>query len=337
MGAAISLPFISFFALPALTSYGTSVNLLFFTLNWYILLLTHPPLSVEIIGISVVQLLCYILPALLFLLFDTGLPSIATAIKTQGDIALAGRLGRKRVAKIAAWSVLNVALGVALQLALELLLTKVLRMRTALSLSKRMPMPWTIAQQALILVLVRGILQYYIHRFVLHNPNVFLSKYHVAWQHAIPAPFSICASYDSPPCYLLHHWVPLFVPAIAMRAHILPVLFALAITSLETLVTYSGYSILPSGILLPGMAKRVDNHFLVQGQGNYAAFGALDWCHGTSVGRDLVDDMKAEWEKHDGDAKIQMAGEKAGNLVDGIGDKVRARANAGRKKASGRS
>jgi hypothetical protein len=157
MGAAISLPFLSFFALPALTSYGTSVNLLFFTLNWYILLLTNPPLSVEIIGIGVVQLLCFLIPALLFLTFDTGLPSLAGAIKTQGNIALAGRSGSRRVGKVVAWSIFNVVLGVALQAGLELLLTKVLRMRTTLSLSKSMPMPWSIAKQVVVLLLARGV------------------------------------------------------------------------------------------------------------------------------------------------------------------------------------
>jgi hypothetical protein len=132
--------------------------------------------------------------------------------------------------------------------------------------------------------------------------------------------------------------VPLFVPAIALRAHILPVLFALSLASLETLITYSGYSILPSGILLPGMAKRIDNHFLVQGQGNFAAFGALDWCHGTSVGRDVVDDMRVEWDKHDGDGKLLDASDRAGNLLDGIGDKVRTKAASGRRrKGSARS
>lgn len=157
MGAAVSIPFLSFFALPALTSYGTSVNLLFFTLNWYILLLTHPPLSVEVIGIGVIQLLCYVVPGLLFLLFDTAFPSLSGAVKTHGDVALPGRYGRRRVAKMAAWSILNVALGVALQAGLELLLTKVLRVRTSLNLSKTMPMPWSIAKQVVFLLMSRGV------------------------------------------------------------------------------------------------------------------------------------------------------------------------------------
>jgi hypothetical protein len=157
MGAAISIPLFSYFALPALNSYGTSANLLFFTLNWYILLLTHPPLQVEIIGIAAVQILLYLLPAILFLLFDTGLPSLAAQIKAQGDLALPGRSGRKKVAKIAGWSIFNLLMGIALQLGLELLLTKVLHVRSALSLSKTMPLPWTIAKQVGTLILLRGV------------------------------------------------------------------------------------------------------------------------------------------------------------------------------------
>jgi hypothetical protein len=160
MGAAISLPLLSFFALPAFTSYGTSMNLLFFTLNWYILLLTHPPLQVEIIGISLVQFLLYLLPGLLFLGLDAGVPSLAAAVKTQGDLSLpirGGKGARKRVAKIVGWSIFNVALGVALLGGLETLLTKVLLTRHALSLSKTMPMPYAILKSVALLLAIRGV------------------------------------------------------------------------------------------------------------------------------------------------------------------------------------
>jgi hypothetical protein len=159
MGAAISLPLLSFFALPAFTSYGTSMNLLFFTLNWYILLLTHPPLQVEIIGISLVQLLLYVLPGLLFLGLDAGVPSLASAVKSQGDLGLPvrGRGARNRVAKIVGWSIFNIALGVALLGGLETLLTKIFLTGHALSLSKTMPMPYAILKSVALLLAVRGV------------------------------------------------------------------------------------------------------------------------------------------------------------------------------------
>jgi hypothetical protein len=115
-----------------------------------------------------------------------------------------------------------------------------------------------------------------------------------------------------------------------MRVHILPFLFTLSIVSIEELMTYSGYSIMPSGILLPGMARRNDHHFLSKGDGNFATFGAIDWVSGTSVGGDVVEDMKAEWEKHGGDQKLIDAGDSAGNFVDSMGEKLKRK--GGRKK-----
>ncbi|QDS72566.1 hypothetical protein FKW77_000760 [Venturia effusa] len=339
MGAAISLPLLSFFALPAFTSYGTSMNLLFFTLNWYILLLTHPPLQVEIIGIAVVKFLLYLLPGLLFLGLDAGVPSLASAVKTQGDFSLpvrGGRGAKNRVAKIVGWSVFNVALGIALLGSLETFLTKVLLMRHALSLSKTMPMPYAILKSVALLLAIRGTLQYPLHRYILHSPRSPFTKLHMAWQHALPVPFTLAASYDHPICYLIHHWVPLYVPAIALRVHILPFLLALSIATLADTISYSGYStaLLPSGVILPGMAHRVEGHFLSKGEGNFSSFGLVDWVSGTSVGTDFIDDMKAEWDKRDGSGKLLEAGDNARNLIDGVGDKMRAKdgMRKGRKK-----
>lgn len=87
--------------------------------------------------------------------------------------------------------------------------------------------------------------------------------------------------------------------------------------------------------MLPGMARRIDNHFLSKGQGNFAAFGALDWISGTSVGGDLIDDMKAEWDKRDGDEKVGEAADGVQGFVDGMGDKLKK--GGRRRKASGKS
>src|SRR4051794_7626032 len=112
-------------------------------------------------------------------------------------------------------------------------------------------------------------LQYVIHRFVLHNPSIPISKLHIKWQHSIAAPFAIVAAYDHPLAYLLHHWVPLYAPAMLFRMHLLPFLAVLMIVSAEELLIYSGYSVLPSMIMVKGMARRVDNHFLSSGKGNF--------------------------------------------------------------------
>ena len=339
MGSLVSIPLLSYFALPAFTSYSTSFNLVFFAINWYILLLTHPPLHVELIGIALVRALFYLLPSLVFVAFDALLPTVAVALKAQGNIALPVRHNRKQQAKIAFWAMFNVVLGIALQAGLELLLTRVLHWRSSLSLSKSLPTPYYFAKSVLLIFVSRGVLQYTIHRFILHNTHnpttQPFARMHITWQHSIPAPYALIATYDHPVAYLIHHFLPLYIPAWTLRTHLLPFLFTLAIVSLEECMTYSGYMYLPSTVMLPGMARRVDNHFLAKGQGNFAAFGMVDWVSGTSVGGDVIDDMKAEWDKRNGDEKVVEVVDGAQNFVDGVNDKLKK--GGKRRKASGKS
>jgi hypothetical protein len=71
----------------------------------------------------------------------------------------------------------------------------------------------------------------------------------------------------------------------------------LSIITLEETLTFSGYSVIP-GIMLGGIARRQDLHCEAHGRGNFAPLGVMDWLHGTSIGADVVDDMKDEAEKH---------------------------------------
>src|SRR5256885_5777798 len=127
--ALLSLPALSFLLIPTMTSYSTSLNLLFFYITWSTLVLSHPPLRVEIVATLMVRILFYIGPSLTFLAFDTLLPSASASLKALGPSGLPLSPGRNayargrvlRLAKIVAWSVLNTLLGVTLQSATELL------------------------------------------------------------------------------------------------------------------------------------------------------------------------------------------------------------------------
>jgi len=79
--------------------------------------------------------------------------------------------------------------------------------------------------------------------------------------------------------------------------HLLTYLLLLASVSLEETLTLSGYSNIP-GIMLGGFARRQDLHSESRGRGNFAPWGLMDWIHGTSIGGDVVEDMKDEAEKH---------------------------------------
>jgi hypothetical protein len=111
--------------------------------------------------------------------------------------------------------------------------------------------------------------------------------------------------------------------------HILTYLVLIVLFSLEETFVYSGYSILPSTIMLRGMARRTDTHMMSEGEGNFGPFGVLDWVHDTTIGKDVVEDLKAEMEKHHVD-------EKASNAIDGAGEAASGFASKLRGKASGK-
>ena len=144
----------------------------------------------------------------------------------------------------------------------------------------------------------RQVFQYYIHRFILHasSPNI-LSKAHNSYFHSITAPYSFAAHYDNPASYLLFRFVPVYLPSIIFRTHLLTYLLLLSIITLEETLTMSGYTTIP-GIILGGFARRQDLHSEGRGKGNFAPWGLLDWVHGTSIGPDVVEDMTDEAEKH---------------------------------------
>jgi len=146
---------------------------------------------------------------------------------------------------------------------------------------------------------------------------------HQRWHHSIRAPYSFVANYDHPIAWILGHWIPTHLPAILFRFHVLTFYLMLAIISLEEWTTYSGYSVLPSTIILNGMARRQDAHMLSEGKGNFAPWGVLDWIHGTTVGADVVDDVKNEMEKHDMQEKAGDAMDMAGSKLNSMGAKMK--------------
>ena len=156
MGALFSVPMLSFLLIPTMSSYSTSLNLLFFYLTWTTLVLSHPPLRVELVGIAAVRLIFFLLPSLLFFLFDTAIPSAAAVIKVQGEDGLPGgrkkKVGRKQI-KVAAWAGFNVVLGIVVQGLIEHLLTRVLGVKSALRVSTKLPLPLGIVKD-----LARGFL-----------------------------------------------------------------------------------------------------------------------------------------------------------------------------------
>lgn len=152
MDALLSLPMLSFLLIPTMSSYSTSLNLLFFYITWSTLVLSNPPLRVEIVGSLAVRILFYVLPSTFFFLFDSLLPSAAVGLKAQGESGLPMRKGiRRRELKILGWSFFNLLCSVIVQSLVEVLFTRILKIRSALKVTTTLPMPWSIFKD-----LVRG-------------------------------------------------------------------------------------------------------------------------------------------------------------------------------------
>lgn len=70
------------------------------------------------------------------------------------------------------------------------------------------------------------------------------------------------------------------------------------------------------------MARRADNHLLSGGKGNFGSWGVLDWVHGTTVGKDVVDDVRKECDKHDVQRRASGLGDAAGGMLEGARDRL---------------
>lgn len=338
MDAIFSIPVLSLFLVPVLSSYTTSLNLIFFYMTWTTLVWSHPPLRVELFGTAAVRIMFYALPSLLFFLFDILTPSAAVVIKAQGESGLPGGKRRRNIRakelKVAGWALFNLCLGVAAQAAIESLLVRGFGLRSALKVSSTLPLPWetvkdmargllgrevSVVHRSAAVHHLRGaliannslcsqILTYVLHRYVLHSTSSFFAKYHRRWYHNLRAPFPLTAHYDHPLAYIVSKFIPTYAPAMLFRFHMLTYLLYLSAISIEETFAYSGYTVMPTSFFLGGIARRTDLHLIEDGEGNFGPWGVLDWLCGTTVGdRDVEDDVMDEMDEYEIEDKVRRA------------------------------
>lgn len=86
----------------------------------------------------------------------------------------------------------------------------------------------------------------------------------------------------------------------------------LAIVSLEETFAYSGYNVLPSGLILGGIARRQERHLMSEGKGNYSCLGICDFVVGTNLPADVLDDVREEAESNHAQERVKGRAKKAG-------------------------
>ncbi|CAN8102057.1 unnamed protein product [Discula destructiva] len=175
MDILLSIPILSFF-FSSTTSLSTSLNLLFFYLTWSTLVLSHGPLKIQLLATLAIRLGVFLLPALLFLLFDILLPSLAVSIK-HGDNpskALPPRNARV-LARTLGLALLNILLETALEAGASFGLTTLLG-HPPFKTSTTLPLPFAIIKQLGWLYAAREVLAYAIHRALLHSQRPSLPR-----------------------------------------------------------------------------------------------------------------------------------------------------------------
>ncbi|KAL4809531.1 hypothetical protein BDV18DRAFT_157286 [Aspergillus unguis] len=280
-----------FFVLPTASSYSTRINVLFFYMTWTTLVMSHTAIRVELFGTLLARFVFYILPSLVFFLFDIGAPGTAVSFKERGESALP--TGTKRYKKpikelkIAGWSLGNLFLGIFVQMAIEFFLIKTPGLKPAVKMSLSVPMPWDMAKWLFFGFLLREILIYTIHRFILHSRNSALSlivNWHRNWYHKLSAPFPLTAHYDHPAVYLLGNFVPMYLPVLLFRFHMITFLVYTVLISIEETFIFSGYYTMPS-FLLSTAARRTESHAVNSGK-YFGRWAVIDLVAGTGGSND---------------------------------------------------
>lgn len=116
--------------------------------------MSYSPLELELFGPLLLRTALFILPSLLFLAVDLGVPSLAMELKAQGERGLPQRQrrGAKKIRHVLLWSCVNILLAVGLQAGIEFLVTDVFRMRSLLVIKgsrwslNHLPNPWKLAK-----------------------------------------------------------------------------------------------------------------------------------------------------------------------------------------------
>ncbi|KAI1126243.1 sterol desaturase family [Nemania abortiva] len=331
MDVLLSLPIVSYFAAPMLTSWSTSLNLLFFYMTWTTLVLSHSPLKIELVGTLAAHIVFWLVPSLFFLLFDTLVPSLAESVKLYGPASIPRR-NTSSLARQALLAVLNLALFSALQAAISVAATSLLH-RPLFKTSTTLPLPWQIIKHIITLYTAREVLTYYIHRHVLHSRGA-IARLHAQYAHSRKAaPYSLMLYADHPLPLMLHRLLPVYLPPLVVRPHLLTYFLFALLTTIEDMLSMSGYSVVP-GIIMGGITRRTAAHYASGGKGNYGAWGLLDWVNGTSVGKDVVEDMRDEAEKHQVKERGRKAVDDTSSLMqDGI-DSLKKNRKGRRKRSS---
>ena len=244
-----------------LSTTGTMTSL------WARIVATHDAHTIDFVGAIIVQLLCFWLPSAIYLSLDRLAPAFSARHKIQ---PAPKQPSASEIRHCAAVVLRNQAINVGVALLLTLRAARagdppIFRVDAAL------PSLAELARDLVLCCVVREVLFYYAHR-TLHSPRLYrvIHKTH----HRFTAPVALAAQYAHPLEHIVANTLPVILPPVVLRTHVLTFWAFLGSQLLETCTVHSGYD------FFGGAARMHDAHhekFNV----HYGALGIMDWLHGT--------------------------------------------------------